>query len=102
MIPLTLSLSTGVHFATALIKSAAFIVRSASFHSRVNAKTNLDRGNPQLPGAFKTDIRATGILQIFRPGVKVPVHLDAVLGWQPAVLHPRGGITHQIGGDGGE
>jgi hypothetical protein len=73
--------------------------RSPRAYARLPRPT-LDRGNPQLPRAVKTNIRPLGVLQIPRPGVTVPVHLNTVLGWQPTVWHPRGRKAHHIGGDG--
>ena len=67
-------------------------------HSPWLPRPALDRGNSQLPRTVKTDVRTTGVLQVPRSGVAVSVHLDAVLGWIPAVGHPGRGKTHQVGG----
>ena len=67
-------------------------------HSPWLPRPALDRGNSQLPRTVKTDVRTTGVLQVPRSGVAVPVHLDAVLGWIPAVGNPGRGKTHQVGG----
>jgi hypothetical protein len=82
-----------------MFPSAAVLLPDLSEHPPRLPRPTLDRGNTQLPRAVSTDIRTTGVLQIPRPGVTVPVYLDAVLGWQPAVWHPRGRKAHQIGGN---
>jgi hypothetical protein len=83
-----------------VLSNVAVLLPNLPEHTPRLPSPTLDRGNPQLPRAVKTDIRPLGVLQIPRPGVTVPFHLNAVLGWQSTVWHPRGRNAHQIGGDG--
>jgi hypothetical protein len=63
-----------------MFPSVAVLLLDLSEHPPRLPLPALDRGNPQLPRAVKTDIRTPGVCQIPRTRVTVPVHLDAVLG----------------------
>jgi hypothetical protein len=63
-----------------VLSSVAVFFLNLPEHTPRLPRPTLDRGNPQLLRAVKTDIRPLGVLQIPRPGVTILVHLDAVLG----------------------